>query len=100
MSLWQRKTLNDNKQRRLQEKLQLLEAKIEELEKENHVLNRQNVSYEEHTRLQKSLKDLQRRHNEFRSLILNPGIPSLNPVSVTAAPGPAPRPGLSFLLLQ
>ncbi|OXB76910.1 UNVERIFIED_CONTAM: hypothetical protein H355_002381 [Colinus virginianus] len=75
----ERKTLNDNKQRRLQEKLQLLEAKIEELEKENHVLNRQNVSYEEHTRLQKSLKDLQRRHNEFRSLILNPGIPSLNP---------------------
>lgn len=40
MSLWQRKTLNDNKQRRMQEKLQLLEAKIEELEKENQVLNR------------------------------------------------------------
>lgn len=40
MSAWQRKTLNDNKQRRMQEKLQLLEAKIEELEKENHVLNR------------------------------------------------------------
>ncbi|XP_071656196.1 centrosomal protein of 83 kDa isoform X2 [Patagioenas fasciata] len=74
-----RKTLNDNKHRRMQEKLQLLEAKLEELEKENQVLNRQNVSYEEHTRIQKRLKDLQRRHNEFRSLILNPNMPSLNP---------------------
>ncbi|XP_042671335.1 centrosomal protein of 83 kDa isoform X3 [Centrocercus urophasianus] len=95
-----RKTLNDNKQRRMQEKLQLLEAKIEELEKENQVLNRQNVSYEEHTRLQRRLKDLQRRHNEFRSLILNPGIPSLNPVSVTSASAPPPGPDVSFLLLQ
>ncbi|NXD09588.1 CEP83 protein, partial [Nothocercus nigrocapillus] len=75
------KTLNDNKHRRMQEKLELLEAKIEELEKENQVLNRQNVSYEEYTRLQKRLKDLQRRHNEFRSLILNPNIPSLNPAT-------------------
>lgn len=40
MSVWQRKTLTDNKQRRMQEKLELLEAKIEELEKENQVLNR------------------------------------------------------------
>lgn len=40
MSVGQRKTLNDNKQRRMQEKLELLEAKIEELEKENQVLNR------------------------------------------------------------
>uniref|UniRef100_A0A8C9FDE4 Centrosomal protein 83 n=1 Tax=Pavo cristatus TaxID=9049 RepID=A0A8C9FDE4_PAVCR len=100
MSLWQRKTLNDNKQRRMQEKLQLLEAKIEELEKENQVLNRQNVSYEEYTRLQKRLKDLQRRHNEFRSLILNPGIPSLTPVSVTSAAVLPPGPDVSFLLLQ
>ena len=40
MSVWQRKSLNDNKQRRMQEKLELLEATIEELEKENQVLNR------------------------------------------------------------
>ncbi|XP_015139584.1 centrosomal protein of 83 kDa isoform X3 [Gallus gallus] len=95
-----RKTLNDNKQRRMQEKLQLLEAKIEELEKENQVLNRQNVSYEEYARLQKRLKDLQRRHNEFRSLILNPGIPSLNPISATSAPVPPPGPDVPFLFLQ
>ncbi|XP_075604896.1 centrosomal protein of 83 kDa isoform X1 [Balearica regulorum gibbericeps] len=95
-----RKTLTDNKQRRMQEKLELLEAKIEELEKENQVLNRQNVSYEEYARLQKRLKDLQRRHNEFRSLILNPNIPSLNPVGITSSPALPPGPEVSFPLLQ
>ncbi|XP_009672845.1 centrosomal protein of 83 kDa isoform X1 [Struthio camelus] len=95
-----RKTLNDNKHRRMQEKLELLEAKIEELEKENQVLNRQNVSYEEYTRLQKRLKDLQRRHNEFRSLILNPNIPSLNPVSIMSSSALPPGPEVSFPLLQ
>ncbi|NXU59579.1 CEP83 protein, partial [Turnix velox] len=76
----QKKTLTDNKLRRMREKLDLLEAKIEELEKENQLLHRHNVSYEEYLRVQKRLKDLQRRHNEFRSLILNPNI--LNPVNV------------------
>ncbi|KAM6419408.1 centrosomal protein of 83 kDa isoform 2-T4 [Pluvialis apricaria] len=95
-----RKTLTDNKQRRMQEKLELLEAKIEELEKENQVLNRQNVSHEEHARLQKRLKDLQRRHNEFRSLILNPNIPSLNPVSMMSSSALPPGPEASFPLLQ
>ncbi|XP_074431207.1 centrosomal protein of 83 kDa isoform X4 [Larus michahellis] len=95
-----RKTLTDNKQRRMQEKLELLEAKIEELEKENQVLNRQNVSYEEYARLQKRLKDLQRRHNEFRSLILNPNIPSLNPVSIMSSSALPPGPEASFPLLQ
>ncbi|XP_049648086.1 centrosomal protein of 83 kDa isoform X3 [Accipiter gentilis] len=95
-----RKTLNDNKQRRMQEKLELLEAKIEELEKENQVLNRQNVSYEEYARLQKRLKDLQRRHNEFRSLILNPNLPSLNPVGLMSSSALPPGPEVSFPLLQ
>ncbi|NXC49973.1 CEP83 protein, partial [Penelope pileata] len=98
MSLWQRKTLNDNKQRRMQEKLQLLEAKIEELEKENQVLNRQNVSYEEYTRLQKRLKDLQRRHNEFRSLILNPNMPSLNPVGAMSSSALPPGPEVTAFI--
>ncbi|KAH0616750.1 hypothetical protein JD844_028120 [Phrynosoma platyrhinos] len=56
----------------------------------------QNVPFEEHMRLQKRLKDLQRRHNEFRRLILFPSIPVLNPVSLlssTLIPGPeAPFP--------
>uniref|UniRef100_A0A8D0L9U3 Centrosomal protein 83 n=1 Tax=Sphenodon punctatus TaxID=8508 RepID=A0A8D0L9U3_SPHPU len=77
-----RKALNDNKQKRLMEKIELLEAKKEELETENQVLNRQNVPFEEYTSLQKRLKDLQRRHNEFRSLILVSNMPSLNPMSV------------------
>lgn len=80
-----RKSLHENKLKRLQEKVEILEAKREELETENQVLNRQNVPFEEYTRLQKRLKDIQRRHNEFRSLILVPNIPpaasSINPVS-------------------
>lgn len=61
-----------------------MEAKKEELETENQVLNRQNVPFEEYTRLQKRLKDIQRRHNEFRSLILVPNMPpaaSVNPAN-------------------
>uniref|UniRef100_A0A8C0USF2 Centrosomal protein 83 n=1 Tax=Cyanistes caeruleus TaxID=156563 RepID=A0A8C0USF2_CYACU len=95
-----RKTLNDNKQRRMREKIELLEAKMEELEKENQVLNRQNVSSEEYARLQKRLKDLQRRHNEFRSIILNPDIPSLNPVSIAPSSALPPGPAASFSFLQ
>ncbi|KAJ7329915.1 hypothetical protein JRQ81_016089 [Phrynocephalus forsythii] len=94
-----RKTLNDNKQKKLLKKIELLEAKKEELETENQVLNRQNVPFEEHIRLQKRLKDLQRRHNEFRRLILFPAIPTVNPVSLlssTLIPGPE----ASFPLLQ
>ncbi|NXH35665.1 CEP83 protein, partial [Myiagra hebetior] len=94
------KTLNDNKHRRMREKIELLEAKMEELEKENQVLNRQNVSSEEYARLQKRLKDLQRRHNEFRSIILNPNIPSLNPVGTMPSPALPPGPEASFSLLQ
>uniref|UniRef100_A0A4W2FN57 Centrosomal protein 83 n=1 Tax=Bos indicus x Bos taurus TaxID=30522 RepID=A0A4W2FN57_BOBOX len=88
-----RKSLHENKLKRLQEKVEILEAKREELETENQVLNRQNVPFEEYTRLQKRLKDIQRRHNEFRSLILVPNIPpsaSINPVSLqssTVIPG-------------
>uniref|UniRef100_K9IME5 Putative myosin class ii heavy chain n=1 Tax=Desmodus rotundus TaxID=9430 RepID=K9IME5_DESRO len=78
-----RKSLHENKLKRLQEKIEVLEAKKEELETENQVLNRQNVPFEEYTRLRKRLKDIQRRHNEFRSLILVPNIPP------TAAANPA-----------
>ncbi|XP_005679881.2 PREDICTED: centrosomal protein of 83 kDa isoform X2 [Capra hircus] len=83
-----RKSLHENKLKRLQEKVEILEAKREELETENQVLNRQNVPFEEYTRLQKRLKDIQRRHNEFRSLILVPNMPpsaSINPVSLQSS---------------
>jgi len=93
-----RKSLHENKLKRLQEKVEVLEAKREELETENQVLNRQNVPFEEYTRLQKRLKDIQRRHNEFRSLILVPNIPptaSVNPVSVQSS-AMVPGTDLSF----
>ncbi|KAM9027354.1 centrosomal protein of 83 kDa-like isoform 2-T2 [Ara ararauna] len=95
-----RKTLSDKKQRRMREKLELLEAKIEELEKANQVLKRQNFSSEEYARLQKRLKDLQRRHNEFRSLILNPSIPSLNPVGTMLSSALPPGPEVSSLFQE
>ncbi|XP_033889529.3 centrosomal protein of 83 kDa isoform X1 [Acipenser ruthenus] len=67
-----RKTLNENKQKRLRDTIQLLEAKKEELEIEKSTLNKQYTYTEEHAKLQKRLKDIQRRHNEFRRLILGP----------------------------
>ncbi|XP_033018295.1 centrosomal protein of 83 kDa isoform X3 [Lacerta agilis] len=94
----QRKTLNDKKQKKLLEKIELLEAKREELETENQVLNRQNVPFEEHIRLQKRLKDLQRRHNEFRRLILFPNIPVLNQVGIlSSTPIPGAEASFPFL---
>ncbi|KAM4882917.1 centrosomal protein of 83 kDa isoform 2-T4 [Thomomys bottae] len=84
-----RKALHENKLKRLQEKVEVLEAKKEELETENQVLNRQNVPFEEYTRLQKRLKDIQRRHNEFRSLILVPHMPPptapMNPANLQSS---------------
>ncbi|KAM3832603.1 centrosomal protein of 83 kDa isoform 2-T2 [Vipera latastei] len=94
-----RKTLNDNKQKKLLNKIELLEAKREELETENQVLNRQNIPFEEHLRLQKRLKDLQRRHNEFRRLILFPNTPILNPANLLSS-SLIPGPELPFPLLQ
>ncbi|XP_027711674.1 centrosomal protein of 83 kDa isoform X2 [Vombatus ursinus] len=87
-----RKSLYENKLKKLQEKVELLEAKNEELETENQVLNRQNVPYEDYTKLQKRLKDIQRRHDEFRTLILVPNMPpatSFNSVNLLSAPLPS-----------
>ncbi|KAM9578042.1 LOW QUALITY PROTEIN: centrosomal protein of 83 kDa [Guaruba guarouba] len=95
-----RKTLNDNKQKRIREKLELLEAKTEELENKNQVLNMQIFSSEEYACLQKRLKDLQHRHHEFWSLILNPSIPSLNPVGTMLSSALPPGPEVSFSLFQ
>ncbi|XP_040264784.1 centrosomal protein of 83 kDa [Bufo bufo] len=79
-----RKHIHENRCRKLKEKIELLEAKKEELETEKSVLNRQNIPQEDHVRLQKRMKDLQRRHNEFRTLILGPNVGAsgfLNPSS-------------------
>lgn len=91
-----RKSLHENKLKRLQEKIEVLEAKKEELETENQVLNRQNVPFEEYTRLRKRLKDIQRRHNEFRSLILVPNIPPPAPADPASFQSSAVVPGLEL----
>nr|XP_034343560.1 centrosomal protein of 83 kDa isoform X3 [Arvicanthis niloticus] len=91
-----RKSLHENKLKRLQEKIEVLEAKKEELETENQVLNRQNVPFEEYTRLQKRLKDIQRRHNEFRSLILVPNMPPAASVSPANFQSSAVVPGVEL----
>ncbi|KAG9467949.1 hypothetical protein GDO78_013984 [Eleutherodactylus coqui] len=69
-----RKSIHENRCRKFQDKIELLEAKKEELETEKSVLNRQHIPQEDHVRLQKRMKDLQRRHNEFRTLILGPNV--------------------------
>ncbi|KAM8973544.1 LOW QUALITY PROTEIN: centrosomal protein of 83 kDa [Pelodytes ibericus] len=77
-----RKTITENRCRNHVERIEILEAVKEELETQIQILNRQNVPREEFGRLQKRFKDLQRRHNEFRNLILGPSIPAsglLNP---------------------
>ncbi|KAM3587708.1 uncharacterized protein V6R79_012429 [Siganus canaliculatus] len=65
-----RKTLTENKEKRLHDKIQLLEAKIEELELEAAAARKRPSLSEEHTLLNKRFKELQRRHNEFRRLLL------------------------------
>lgn len=46
-----RKSLHENKLKIFQENVEVLEAKKEELETENQVLNKQNVPFEEYTRI-------------------------------------------------
>ncbi|XP_078098779.1 centrosomal protein of 83 kDa isoform X2 [Sander vitreus] len=65
-----RKTLTENKEKRLQDKIQLQEAKIEELELEAAAAKKRSSFSEEHAQLNRRLKELQRRNNEFRRLLL------------------------------
>ncbi|XP_049422255.1 centrosomal protein of 83 kDa isoform X2 [Epinephelus fuscoguttatus] len=65
-----RKTLTENKEKRLQDKIQLREARIEELELEAAAAKKHSSFSEEQAQLNRRLKELQRRHNEFRRLLL------------------------------
>ncbi|MBN3302461.1 CEP83 protein, partial [Amia calva] len=67
-----RKTLTESKQKRMQDKIQLLEAKIQELEIENSTLNKKPAYAADQAQLHRRMKELQRRHNEFRRLLLGP----------------------------
>uniref|UniRef100_A0A673XX62 Centrosomal protein 83 n=1 Tax=Salmo trutta TaxID=8032 RepID=A0A673XX62_SALTR len=66
-----RKNMTENKEKRYQDRIQLLEAKMAELE----------LQTSSHALLNRRLKELQRRHSEFRRLLLGN--------QVTSATGPA-----------
>nr|XP_054752286.1 centrosomal protein of 83 kDa-like isoform X1 [Lytechinus pictus] len=69
---------------KLQDKMQLLEAKKEELELEKQALKNQ-IPKETYTKAVRKLRELQRRHNEFRTI--------LSSANVTQVPGG----GMSFM---
>ncbi|KAL6473626.1 hypothetical protein MHYP_G00171870 [Metynnis hypsauchen] len=83
-----RKTMTEAKEKKLQDKIQLLEAKIEELEIEAHMAKK-NPSYsEEQAQLSRRLKELQRRHSEFRQLLLGNHMASTPLPHSVFIPGP------------
>ncbi|XP_014873602.1 centrosomal protein of 83 kDa isoform X2 [Poecilia latipinna] len=73
-----RKHQTENREKKLHNKIQLLEAKIEQLELEAAAaIKRRSVFSEEQAQLKRRLKELQRRHDEFRSLLLSGQGPAL-----------------------
>uniref|UniRef100_A0A673XXL0 Centrosomal protein 83 n=1 Tax=Salmo trutta TaxID=8032 RepID=A0A673XXL0_SALTR len=84
-----RKNMTENKEKRYQDRIQLLEAKMAELELQTSsaknvcvFLPRRPSYTEEHALLNRRLKELQRRHSEFRRLLLGNQV-----TSATASPG-------------
>uniref|UniRef100_A0A3B5L3F3 Centrosomal protein 83 n=1 Tax=Xiphophorus couchianus TaxID=32473 RepID=A0A3B5L3F3_9TELE len=71
-----RKHQTENREKKLHNKIQLLEAKIEQLELEAAAATRSTFS-EEQAQLRRRLKELQRRHDEFRCLLLSGQGPAL-----------------------
>ncbi|XP_060924575.1 centrosomal protein of 83 kDa-like [Limanda limanda] len=69
-----RKMLTKDKEKRLQDKIQLLQAQIEELELEVAAAKKCSSSGKE-AELNEQLKDLQQRHNKFRQIILHSQAP-------------------------
>ncbi|KAF5879909.1 centrosomal protein of 83 kDa isoform X1, partial [Clarias magur] len=91
-----RKTINETKEKKLQDKLHLLEAKIEELEIESSVAKKNPSFAKEHAQLSRHLTELQRKHKEFRQLLLGNHLPSVSlPHSLLTA-----GPECSFINLQ
>ncbi|NP_001340860.1 centrosomal protein of 83 kDa [Danio rerio] len=76
-----RKTMTELKENKLKDKIQLLEAKIAELEIEASAEKKKSSYSEEHAQLSKRLRELQRRHNEFRRLLLGNQMTSSTPLA-------------------
>ncbi|KAM3836185.1 LOW QUALITY PROTEIN: centrosomal protein of 83 kDa-like [Diretmus argenteus] len=94
-----RKTLTENKEKRLQEKIQLLNAKNAELELESSAAKKRPSHSEEQAQLGRRLKELQRRHSEFRRLLLGGQVSSgVGPTFLSPAPFPGPEGSLSNVL--
>ncbi|XP_008399793.1 centrosomal protein of 83 kDa isoform X2 [Poecilia reticulata] len=75
-----RKHQTENREKKLHNKIQLQEAKIEQLELEAAAaIKRRSMFSEEQAQLKRRLKELQRRHDEFRSLLLSGQSPALMP---------------------
>ncbi|KAK3526243.1 hypothetical protein QTP70_020396 [Hemibagrus guttatus] len=91
-----RKTLTEAKEKKLQDKLQLLEAKIEELEIESSLAKKNPSFAAEHAQLIRRLTELQRRHKEFRQLLLGNHMPSMSLPHSVLFTGPE----CSFINLQ
>ncbi|XP_043963799.1 centrosomal protein of 83 kDa isoform X2 [Gambusia affinis] len=73
-----RKHQTENREKKLHDKIQLLEAKIEQLELEAAAaIKRRSVFSEEQAQLKRRLKELQRRHDDFRCLLLSGQGPAL-----------------------
>ncbi|KAM4712014.1 centrosomal protein of 83 kDa [Anableps anableps] len=72
-----RKHQTESREKKLQDKIQLLEAKVEQLGLEAAAAKKRSVFSEEQAELKRRLKELQRRHNEFRRLLLGSCGPAL-----------------------
>ncbi|KAF0029427.1 hypothetical protein F2P81_018532 [Scophthalmus maximus] len=83
-----RKALTENREKKLQDKIQLLQVKIEELELEAAAAKKRPSFSQEQAQVQcPRLKELQRRQNEFRHLLLDGQAPfSGGPVLLTSSP--------------
>ncbi|XP_061570694.1 centrosomal protein of 83 kDa [Cololabis saira] len=101
-----RKNQTENKEKKLQDKIQLLEAKTEELELEAAAAKKRPAFSEEQAQVRRRLKEMQRRHSEFRRLLLGvhgPGLltPSPNPFPLFGSEGPlSTEPEGEFSLLR
>ncbi|KAM9824309.1 centrosomal protein of 83 kDa [Neosynchiropus ocellatus] len=66
-----RRTYTENCEKKLQDKIDLLEAKCEELQLELEVAKKRPLHSEEETQLRRKLKELQRRHDDFYRLLMS-----------------------------
>ncbi|XP_061922631.1 centrosomal protein of 83 kDa-like isoform X3 [Entelurus aequoreus] len=65
-----RRSQREKKEKSLQNTIQLLEAQMEQIKLEAAAANKRPLQWEEHAQMRRRLRELQRRHDEFRRLLL------------------------------